>query len=186
MFYDEFAVFNRPSIFYGWAERNTRPEVPSDEKKKRDKTNGFLSVNAVSGEEFLVLHEDAKSENVASYFLLLCFKMLSLGYAHLIVFLDNNSTHKEKMIKMLNKLLSIFGIADQIKIEFIYTPSYSPKLNLAEYLIHQLRLRLLHHMPIGSTIDSITEKIENFFENNQLQSPEQIHNTMQHIYGLTG
>jgi len=82
--------------------------------------------------------------------------MLSLGYAHLIVFLDNNSTHKEKMIKMLNKLLSIFGIADQIKIEFIYTPSYSPKLNLAEYLIHQLRLRLLHHMPIGSTIDSIT------------------------------
>jgi hypothetical protein len=40
------------------------------------------------------------------------------------------------MIKMLNKLLSIFEIADKITVEFIYTPSYSPKLNLAEYLIH--------------------------------------------------
>jgi transposase len=87
---------------------------------------------------------------------------------------------------MLNKLLSIFEIADKITVEFIYTPSYSPKLNLAEYLIHLLKLRLLHHMPINSTIDSITEKIENFFENNQLQTPEQIHNTIQHIYGLTG
>lgn len=161
-------------------------KFPVMKKKKRNKTNGFLSVDSVTGEEFVVLYEDSKSENIASYFLLLCCQTLSLGYSHLIVILDNNSTHKEKMIKMLNKLLSIFEIADKITVEFIYTPSYSPKLNLAEYLIHLLRLRLLHHMPINSTIDSITEKIENFFENNQLQTPEQIHNTIQHIYGLTG
>ena len=62
--------------------------------------------------------------------------------------------------------------------------AYSPKLNLAEYLIHQLRLRLLHHIPIGTTIEMIVEKVENFFQHNQLQTPEQIYNTMQHIYGL--
>ncbi len=27
MFFDEFAVYDRPSLFYGWAERNTRPAV---------------------------------------------------------------------------------------------------------------------------------------------------------------
>jgi len=41
MFYDEFAVFDRPSMFYGWAERNTRPEVPSDEKKNVIKQMDF-------------------------------------------------------------------------------------------------------------------------------------------------
>jgi len=25
VFFDEFAVYDRPSLFYGWAERNTRP-----------------------------------------------------------------------------------------------------------------------------------------------------------------
>lgn len=183
MFYDEFAVFDRPSIFYGWAEKNTRPKVPSDEKK-RNKTNGFLSVDAVTGEEHLVLHESSKSEDIASYFLLLCAETIALGYSALIIFLDNNSTHKEKMITMLNRLLSILGLADKITVEFVYTASYSPKLNLAEYLIHQLRLRLLHHIPIGTTIEMIVEKVENFFQHNQLQTPEQIYNTMQHIYGL--
>jgi transposase len=33
MFFDEFAVSDRPSTFYGWAEVNTRPQVLSDEKK---------------------------------------------------------------------------------------------------------------------------------------------------------
>ena len=26
------AVYDRPSLFYGWAERNTRPQVKSDER----------------------------------------------------------------------------------------------------------------------------------------------------------
>jgi hypothetical protein len=32
VFFDEFAVYDR-RLFYGWAERNTRPEVESDERK---------------------------------------------------------------------------------------------------------------------------------------------------------
>ena len=53
VFFDEFAVYDRPSLFYSWAERNTRPQVKSDERKKRNKLNGMLCVDAVSGEEFL-------------------------------------------------------------------------------------------------------------------------------------
>ena len=49
MFFDEFALYDRPSLFYGLAERNTRPEVPSDERV-RHKLNGLLCVDAHSGE----------------------------------------------------------------------------------------------------------------------------------------
>ena len=41
VFFDEFAVYDRPSIFYGWAEKNTRPEIPSNEKRRRNKFNGM-------------------------------------------------------------------------------------------------------------------------------------------------
>ncbi len=54
VFFDEFAVYDRPSLFYGWAERNTRPEIKSDEST-RHKLNGFLCVDALTGEEFLRL-----------------------------------------------------------------------------------------------------------------------------------
>jgi hypothetical protein len=153
-------------------------------KKKRHKTNGFLSVDAVTGEEHLILHERSKSEDVASYFLLLCDETIKLGCSSLVIFLDNNSTHKEKMIKMLRKLLVTLGLSDKITVNFKYTPAYSPNFNLAEYLIHQLRLRILHHMPIGTTIDKIIETIEDFFQCNHLQAPQQIHNILQHIYSL--
>jgi hypothetical protein len=35
IFYDEFAVYDRSSLYYVWAERNSKPEVPSNEKRKR-------------------------------------------------------------------------------------------------------------------------------------------------------
>jgi len=57
---DEFAVYDRPSLFYGWAERNTRPEVKSDERK-RNKLNGLLCVDALSGEEFFRLSPGSKN-----------------------------------------------------------------------------------------------------------------------------
>jgi transposase len=33
VFYDEFSVCEKPTSYYGWAERNTRPTVVTDEKK---------------------------------------------------------------------------------------------------------------------------------------------------------
>jgi hypothetical protein len=59
VFFDEFAVYDRPSLFYGWAERNTRPQVPSDESV-RHKLNGLLCIDAFSGEEFLRLSTQAR------------------------------------------------------------------------------------------------------------------------------
>ena len=55
VFFDEFAVYERPSIFYGWAEKNTAPEVPSNEKGRRNKLNGMISVDAFRAQEYLKL-----------------------------------------------------------------------------------------------------------------------------------
>ena len=33
--FDEFSIQNKPTAFYGWAERNTRPRVKTDEKNER-------------------------------------------------------------------------------------------------------------------------------------------------------
>lgn len=88
------------------------------------------------------------------------------------------------MRNLLEAQLSELNIKEDIEIEFIYTPPYSPNFNLVEYLIHQLRLQLLHHQPVGMTIELIREKLEKYLQSNQLQTPQQIQNTIAHICSL--
>ena len=55
VFFDKFAVYERSRILYGWAEKNTAPEVPSNEKGRRNKLNGMISVDAFRAQEYLKL-----------------------------------------------------------------------------------------------------------------------------------
>ncbi len=184
IFFDEFAVYDRPSLFYAWAEKNSRPQIPSNERK-RHKFNGLLCVDAMTGEEYLKLTETAKTEDIASYFTDLCSDVLKQGFHKLTVILDNNSTHKKKLKNLLQNELLKLGINSDIEIEFMYTPPYSPNYNLVEYLIHQLRLKLLHHQPVGTTIEMIRAQIAQYFQVNHLQTPEQIQNIIAHILALS-
>ena len=129
LFFDEFAIYNRPSTYYGWAEKNTRPQVPSDEGKKREKLNGLLAVDAVSGEEFLRLVPTAKTADLALYFGELGSYCIQERIKHLTIILDNNSTHKYKLHRYLWAELFTSGIEEQITVEFVYTPPYSPNFN---------------------------------------------------------
>ncbi|MEM9928111.1 MAG: transposase [Cyanobacteria bacterium P01_D01_bin.50] len=175
LFFDEFAVYNRPSIFYGWAQKNTRPEIPSNEKGRRNKLNGMISVDAFTGKEYLKLKEKSKTEDVSEYFLQLCQDCIKEGFNKLTVILDNNSTHKNQMKSQVATHLNHLNIHDKISINFIHTPTYSPNFNLVEYIIHLLRLQLLHHLSLNITIQEVQDKLETFFKFNQLQTPEQIH-----------
>lgn len=170
-------------MFYGWAERNTRPEVPSDERK-RQKLNGLLCVDAHSGEEYLRLSSEAKTENVSEYLAQLCLDSVELGYQRLCVILDHNSTHKGKMRAQLAVHLEEMGLGQSIQVELMYLPAYSPKLNLVEYVIHLLRLRCLHHLPIGTTLTEIEQQLNEFFDAHQLLSAEQVQATLKHIFSL--
>ena len=183
MFFDEFAVYDRPSLFYGWAERNTRPEVKSDERT-RNKLNGLLCIDALSGEEFFRLSPGSKTEDISEYLAELCLDSVELGYTKLCIILDNNPTHKRKMQAQLMVHLQEMGLAKAIAVEFLYTPSYSPKLNLVEYVIHLLRLRFLHHLPVGTTLNQIAQQLDLFLVSNQFLSPEQVQKTLNFIFSL--
>jgi len=184
VFFDEFAVYDRPSLFYGWAERNTRPEVESDERKKRSKLNGLLCVDALSGEEFFRFSPGSKTEDVSEYLAELCLDCVELGYTKLCIILDNNPTHKQKMQAQLALHLEQMGLAKAITVECLYVPAYSPKLNLVEYVIHLLRLRFLHHLPIGTTLEQIQQQLEQFLDSHQFLSAEQVQKTLSFIFSL--
>jgi hypothetical protein len=80
--------------------------------------------------------------------------------------------------------LEQMGLGKSITVEFLYLPSDSPKLNLVEYVIHLLRLRLLHHLPIGTTLRQIEQKLNQFLDSNQFLSPEQVQKTLNFIFSL--
>ena len=106
------------------------------------------------------------------------------GYSKLTIILDNNSTHKKKMKDELEKLLVSLEISEKIAVEFIHTPAYSPNFNLVEYLIHQLRLKLLHHLPSDTTLEQIESMLKTWFKSNHLQTPQQIKNILNRIIKL--
>ena len=97
---------------------------------------------------------------------------------HTVIVLDNAKVHQFKPFKAMKEVWA------KRNLFIFYLPPYSPNFNLAEYLIHLLRLRVLHHLPIGTTIEQIRMRIKSFFENQQLQTSIQIENTIQHIYNL--
>lgn len=171
-------------MFYGWAERNTRPQVKSDERRKRNKLNGMLCVDAVSGKEFFRLSPGSKTEDVSEYLAELCLDCVELGYEKLCIILDNNPTHKHKMQSQLASHLQQMGLAKSITTECFYLPSYSPKLNLVEYVIHSVRLKFLHHLPMKTTLEQIEQKLFQFLDSNQFFSTQQVQNTLRFIFSL--
>lgn len=130
------------------------------------------------------LKSQAKSKDIASYFGNLCDDLSNQDWRKVTIILDNNSTHKDKMKSQLDDLLSTFELKDKIQVEFIHTPPYSPNFNLTEYIIHLLRLKFLHHLPLDVTIEQIEQQLSNYFSSHQLQTPQQIENTIRHIYDL--
>ena len=86
----------------------------------------MLSVDAVTGEIYLQLETHSKTKNVSQYLRDLCEDAYKDNMGKLVIVLDNNSTHKEKIKKQLREHLQTVGIADKIVIVFIHTPAYSP------------------------------------------------------------
>ena len=152
--------------------------------RRRNKLNGMLSVDVFTGKEYLKIEEKSKTEDVSEYFLQLCQDCIKEGFSKLTVILDNNSTHKDKMKAQLKANLFSLKIENKIIVDFIHTPTYSPNFNLVEYIIHLLRLQLLHHLPLNVSIQQVKDKLENYFKFNQLQTPEQIQNIIEHICAL--
>ncbi len=186
LFFDEFSLTNRPTTFYGWARKNTRFSVPSNESQKRARINGFLAIGAETGKEYLTFSKESNAEAVGDFFYDLALTVKKEGYSSMRITLDNNSTHKDKMRYYLWLKLRSNPELHHFRVQFNNTPAYSPDFNLAEYIIHQLRLQLVHHTPVNTTLDELQTTILAYLDTHQLQTKEQINNTINHILKLGG
>jgi transposase len=186
LFFDEFSLSNRPTTFYGWARKNTRFKVPSNESQKRERVNGFLAVDANSGKEYLVFSDSAKTEALVDYFYDLALTVKREGFSWMRITLDNNSTHKDKMRYQLWLKMRTNSELQDFRVLFNNTPAYSPDFNLAEYIIHQIRLQLVHHIPANTALEDIMRNILTYLKRHQLHTKEQIKKTINRILRLGG
>ena len=178
IFIDEFSISTRLSTYYMWGEVLKQPQIRSNEKK-RTRTNGFVSVDAISGEINLWQSSVAKAPQVAEF----CFKQAQLaaknGFRKLYLVLNNNKTHLKAMKTIFNQMLTDNNLS--IEVIFKHTASYAPKYNPAEYIITIIRRKILHHMATDFTIEQVCERMIEIAQNEQLQTKEQVWNTIDHI-----
>jgi transposase len=122
----------------------------------------LLSIDAVSGKEFIKLSKTAKADDLVEYFYSLCVDLYIDGYKKLTVILDNNQTHKDKMRYNLWQYLKSNTTINDFQIRYINIAPYSPDYNLAEYAIHQIRLKILHHCSEKMNIEERESAILNY------------------------
>jgi transposase len=106
--------------------------------------------------------------------------LLQGQYQNADVFLDSNSTHKFKMQDLYKELAKELTI----QLNFHMLPTYSPKLNLVEYIIHLIRQKFLHHSDHNQNLAEVENNLIKHLHNKKFVSQEQIINTLQHIEDL--
>ena len=178
IFMDEFSLSTRPTTYYMWGQAGQQPQINSDEKK-RSRTNGFISVDAISGEVNLWQSKEAKSGQVAEF----CFRQAQQahqqGFISLTIVLDNNTTHLKKMKKSFNEQMSEAGL--NMQVTFMHTARYAPKYNPAEYMIAIIRRLALHHLPADFTLEQVWQRMDEMVCQQPIQNKEQVWNTLDHI-----
>lgn len=170
-------------MFYGWGKKRQALKILSKEGNYK-KTNGLISIDAISEKVYVKMTAAAKSEDVSEYLFQLCKKLKENGSNSVTIFLDNNSTHKDKMRYNLWTELKMDEDTIDFKVRYVNIAPYSPDYNLAEYGIHLLRLKVLHHCSAKSTLDEKAVMIQDYLKNNQLFPEGGIKNTINHILNL--
>ncbi len=177
---DEFALKSTTETHYAWAEKNTAPTVPSNEKK-RDRLNGFLAVNLATGQTTVDFQPQAKADNAVWVLALIVLRYAQLGFRQIRFVLDNCTIHGEAMKTALAELLAEIPAVVGIAVSFLHTPAYSPSFNPAEYLIRLVRKTSLYHLPVTLTIQERAHRIQCHLAQAPPQTPQQLANILRHI-----
>lgn len=173
---DEFALQSVPYTHYAWAKKNTKPRIPSDERH-RQKLNGFLTVDVQRGTTRVDFNEQSSTDEIVMMVVLSVLLYLQKGFSRLTFLLDNARIHGKQMETRVHELLA--EIARQValpkfSLSFWHTPSYSPQLNPAEYLIHEVRRNGLYHVPCTLTVYEKAERIQNQLARGSPMTDEQM------------
>lgn len=160
---DEFALQSLPYTHYAWAKKNTKPRIPSDERH-RQKLNGFLTVDVQRGTTRVDFNGQSTTEEAVMIVVLTVLVYLQKGFSTLTFLLDNARTHGKLMEtrahELLNEIAQQLGLPE-FSLCFWHTPRYSPQLNPAEYLIHEVRRNGLYNVPCTLSVQEKAERIQN-------------------------
>ena len=128
---DEFALRSVPDTHYAWAERNTAPRVPSDERQ-RTRLNGFLTVDLHRGLTGVQFRSRGKTGDVVFVVVLTVLRYVQQGCHWITLILDNARTHRHALEVAARELLSeIAELAHwpdlkATTVEFLHTPRTRP------------------------------------------------------------
>ena len=102
------------------------------------------------------------------------------GYNRLEVYLDRSTTHLGKMQNAFAALTKDM----EIEVGFHLMAPYSPTLNLVEYAIHLIRLKVLHHADCKRSLAEFETLVKELCDNRKVLTKEQIVNILEHIESL--
>lgn len=123
----------------------------------------------------------ATAVEVAAFLMSLIFHYSSLGKTKFTFWLDNAKTHKKAMKEFLALHLKDFGMENQVEIEFVHIPAYSPKMNAAEFFIQIIRKRFLKNLPMNQTIEQVLGRLLPSVNEQQLLTIQQMRNILMRI-----
>lgn len=159
---DEFALQSLPYTHYAWAKKNTKPRIASDERH-RQKLNGFLTVDVQRGTTRVDFNGQSTTEETVMAVVLTVLVYLQKGFSQLTFLLDNARTHGKRMETRSHELLNEIAqhvVLPEFSLSFWHTPSYSPQLNPAEYIIHEVRRNGLYNVPCTLSVQEKAERIQ--------------------------
>jgi len=116
-----------------------------------------------SGQTRVDFKENSTTEESVMIIVLTTLIYLQKGFRKLTFLLDNARIHGKKMEVGVQKLLVELSLLEEIpkfSLDFWHTPSYSPKLNPAEYLIHEVRRNGLYNAPCTLTVQDKAQRIQ--------------------------
>lgn len=135
-----------------------------------------------TAECFFAASQQAKSEDLAHYFVAVAKELQVRKIRKVHIFLDNNPTHKQKLQGLLKEALTREQLT--IQVSFHYIAPYSPQLNPVEYVIHLIRQKVLHHADYQKDLQKFQEEINDALRTGKVINKEKLLNIIEHIEGI--
>jgi transposase len=143
-------------------KKNTKPKIESDEQH-REKLNGFLAVDVTRGDTHVEFKKHSTTAEAVFVIVFIILVYMQKGFTKLTFLLDNARIHGAKMEAGVQQLLAEIALQrtlPPLTLLFWHTPSYSPKLNPAEYIIHEVRRNGLYNVPCSLSVQQKAERIK--------------------------
>jgi transposase len=149
---DECAVYQAPTTRKKWAKRGHTPKIQSRGGRKHVNIMGAVSL--LSGTVYTTVMKSFNARTFRRFLQKLIIKCK--GCKKIIIIVDNAKVHHAKLIQKFQSLV-------KNKLEILFLPPYSPKLNPIEQLWKFMREWITHNK-FHPTFDGLLKDLRAFLE----------------------